>query len=1084
MASESSPTPVMSWQFLVLIAATLGIVMNQASTLPLAPAARATKPPKARTGETVLTDSRLWADPYGEAPKDDAPKANAKAAGSPSAPGKDGPTLGPPDVGLKRLTKIHDGRICIMPVIVRADANSAEAVEMRIRFRIATASGLGAEGYSPDDPNHLMWVKLDMGDTSPGRVPVEWFLPGALERQRPPKYDAILVVWIRDTVLLDHPLKQLNEIREQLKQQLGTDGLIGEHPPAFSMIGPYWSGTLVDMVGENSELGKDMTFYSSSATMADGVLDLLAGTKGKDGQMGRDRLHDAKAGPVLENLTCTDEQLSESMIKELELRGIVPGAPNSRIVILSDWDTDFGRVLPLTFAAKYQQIVSARKAGVHPDKLKSEKFDRLTSEDFKKLKFDDAHSWPPQILRAYYLSGVEGNLKRDENSSGKASDDSKDAPGSSSSAVSLQRAEGEHQVDYIARLGKILAQRIEERDLTAGSRGKLDAIGILGTDVYDKLLLIQALRPLFKGAIFFTDSLDARFMDPVKAIPYTRNLVVSTSYGFDLFRNFQVGAPPFRSTEQTGAFLATQAAAAGDGVSLVNIQKQIRPLRFEIGRTYPVDLNIPGESWRVDPKNDLKETVDKFQGQLHPPLGPIHNPRAYALERNFRTYFLSIMAAGLFFFTIVFVASGHIPFSLFWKYLPWTIGLSALVLLGIVAWVCQKYDGIEPASWIQGVSIWPSEIIRLVAFALGAGCLYYGHVRVFAVRESLAQRFGITPPSKIGRNNRGFWSRVGTALCMKPYEGGAYVMTFADAQDRCPGLGDKYGLQSENKTKEGGDPAREVDPTEKFVVVESLWKEVCERSTFLGRNVRTAAMGLSFLVGWGCIAGATYLPITPYRGVFSRTCDHWALIPASIMLSYLMFWVVDETHLCLRFIQKLGSHELTLWPKDAYLEIPSLAPEICHEGVIDNAASSYIDVCFIGKMSREAVPLIIMPFLVLTLMIVARWDYFANWMWDPIVLAAYITNSAICVCCAIMLRNKAVDAKQRALRQISRAIAEARGASLIPRAEGLEKLRDIMDENMDGAFVPWHQQPFVNALLIPFGGSGGLALVEYLLSRP
>src|ERR1039458_7409505 len=67
MASDSPSPPFLSWQFLVLIAAGLGIIMAQPGTLPLAPGS-STPADKAKAGGNVptLTDSRLWSDPYAE----------------------------------------------------------------------------------------------------------------------------------------------------------------------------------------------------------------------------------------------------------------------------------------------------------------------------------------------------------------------------------------------------------------------------------------------------------------------------------------------------------------------------------------------------------------------------------------------------------------------------------------------------------------------------------------------------------------------------------------------------------------------------------------------------------------------------------------------------------------------------------------------------------------------------------------------------------------------------------------------------------------------------------------------------------
>jgi len=64
------------------------------------------------------------------------------------------------------------------------------------------------------------------------------------------------------------------------------------------------------------------------------------------------------------------------------------------------------------------------------------------------------------------------------------------------------RAEGPAQYDYLGRLRK----RIEDlnQELFDRDQGSVAAIGIGGGDVYDTLLILQALRPSFPQAIFFT----------------------------------------------------------------------------------------------------------------------------------------------------------------------------------------------------------------------------------------------------------------------------------------------------------------------------------------------------------------------------------------------------------------------------------------------------------------------------------------------------------------------------------------------------------------------------------------------------
>src|SRR5271170_2962678 len=79
MASDS-PSPVFSWQFIVMIAATLGILMVQPGSLPFAPGKTSANTDQAGVDAAapVLTDSRLWADPFDNTP----PKSDPSRAGT------------------------------------------------------------------------------------------------------------------------------------------------------------------------------------------------------------------------------------------------------------------------------------------------------------------------------------------------------------------------------------------------------------------------------------------------------------------------------------------------------------------------------------------------------------------------------------------------------------------------------------------------------------------------------------------------------------------------------------------------------------------------------------------------------------------------------------------------------------------------------------------------------------------------------------------------------------------------------------------------------------------------------------------
>src|SRR5512146_1888393 len=107
------------------------------------------------------------------------------------------------------------------------------------------------------------------------------------------------------------------------------------------------------------------------------------------------------------------------------------------------------------------------------------------------------------------------------------------------------RPEGTSQLDYV----RALVARIHDEG--EGAR----AIGILGTDPYDALLIIKALRPFFPHAIFFTVDLDARHLHPSE-YKSTRNMVIASPFGLQLEGGLQRDVPPFRSSYQTSAYFA------------------------------------------------------------------------------------------------------------------------------------------------------------------------------------------------------------------------------------------------------------------------------------------------------------------------------------------------------------------------------------------------------------------------------------------------------------------------------------------------------------------------------------------------
>ena len=120
------------------------------------------------------------------------------------------------------------------------------------------------------------------------------------------------------------------------------------------------------------------------------------------------------------------------------------------------------------------------------------------------------------------------------------------------------------------------------------------AIGIVGSDVYDKLLILQALRSRFKDKIFFTTDLDARYLHADQK-EWARNLVIASNFDLSLRPALQRSTLPFRDGYQTATYLAALMALEANPLDYWNgnMENWLRPQIFEIGRTGAVHLASP-----------------------------------------------------------------------------------------------------------------------------------------------------------------------------------------------------------------------------------------------------------------------------------------------------------------------------------------------------------------------------------------------------------------------------------------------------------------------------------------------------------
>ena len=156
----------------------------------------------------------------------------------------------------------------------------------------------------------------------------------------------------------------------------------------------------------------------------------------------------------------------------------------------------------------------------------------------------------------------------------------------------------------------------------------------------------------------------------------------------------------------------------------------------------------------------------------------------------------------------------------------------------------------------------------------------------------------------------------------------------------------------------------------------------------------------------------------------------------------------------------------------------------------------YLDFQLIVLATRRIYRLIYLPFILLLFLVLARSSIF-DAMDFPLALI-FIMGLALAYALytAILLRRSAEAARAKALDHYTPAPLSnaAQGQPIArrrPRCDGdfdahqrgADQTADGTDpQHTEGAFAPFTQQPALQALLLPFGGYGGVQLVEYLIN--
>ncbi len=1058
-------------------------------------------------------DARLWQDPFATV---------AKAAAEPR--GAVETKSGGRRCGTPISQLMADGSLSaqeaekvIVLAVTTSGAPYPEDEEQRRRLRYAVVSALSVRGFVPVDDKHIGYFVLrrespsDRQDVAratvefmdvlaqhateadPGglalsaapaeqaekptsiscepdgdaeAIPFELFRP----RMDSPGFAKVLVLWLDEDRLNSSPVSRL----AQIATGLGA--------PSMRVIGPKSSDTLRSIVLETmhadvktpapaNEHGH-IRLYAYGATVDDETL--LGEFKLKNNNV-HDYLKDK--GIYLFRTVTTDGVLARAIKEELAARVIVRG-PDKPIALVSEWNSYYGRTFP--------EAMRRALAGTPSGPPVSEKNGASAAVSAARNE---------QVITRTYLRGLDGALPKTDKDKKKSDEAQNGAPGDK---AAKDRADpraadlpfGQSQYDYLRRLAADLKAEDDRRWFN--QRARIAAIGVVGSDVFDKLLVLRALKPQFPEAQFFTTDYDA-LLTMQSELGWTRNLLIASSFGPRLTDVLQGDIPPFRDAYETAAFFSTQLAvhdacktgrcAAAAGADLLakvadqeGISGLITPARmFEIARGGEI-----------------------LDAERRPPSASSAHPSGKA----------AYSVLGLYFFILPAFAYGVA--ALLYSRGRRRAGEKRAAQIG-------DLKEARPRGFAEFLyrSYWPLLAIAsaLCVFAFAIGAYFYGAPSSF-LGEPIVLFSGVSLLVPIFLRFvgifLGFW-----LICVAFDKLKRNIETIDSTFFRSVNRGDRYVRELVGELIENTKyffnnipkciynvPEYEEYKGIYVFRIESSW-ECYKTQVGTIRFWRVACCWVA--PAWLLTGMLFYLsgnPFVPARSGWSLSLYMITTFADVSLMFFLVFLTADATLLCWLFVRRLADGQ-SEWPPETRQEyvknlnleraVPQPGPEAVTDlystqpkiqapkprGDIDkNALDDWIDLAFISKRTECVNGLIWFPFGFIALMIVSRSSIFANFpISTPIVITQAI-GLVIVVGCAVALNGAAERARAFAQKRFRLEVVRAKAQGDEKSASFWECVLNRATTLREGSFQPFLQQPVVGAILLPVGSIGWTAVLE------
>lgn len=830
-------------------------------------------------------------------------------------------------------------------------------------------------------------------------------------------------------------------------------GIWGDDPVNFKLISPHATAPQADLVG-------------GSHPIEDGPVQIH----------GSSNLQ-SRAGPCatleIHRTIATDDRLIDALIGELRLRGVDPVSarghgsrlpqllaqpgqllygdagrlrPRDHLVLISEWDTKFGRTLPSLFEDRVGKGACSRR-------------------DVERTRDQLPPCW---VHRFSYMRGLDGDTPAPASGAGKVVKPDIVSLASGNEAGFKEPAVGANQYDYLRRLTELIADL--DWTLKRDNQGSVKAFGILGNDYFDKLLILQALKERFPSHLYFTTDLDAGYLD-ARVFRWTRNLVIAAPFGLTLRRGFegsvkeslQGGTPPFRHSIQTSLYLTVVRTLQGREAELGVQARGDPPLLFEVGY---------GEFFRLKSPEELQTDPSAL---LHP------DPSSTGVGRFLVSHALGLALAGGAALGLILVASPSLRHPSLGTAAdhsrgPWVwLEARAVLLLtlfylviggGWLLWTIQR--GEEPFAWFSGVSIWPSEIVRLLAGWMAGLCLVYGWRRVREADRQIAQVFDLPDPAESLPGTQTFSAWYCGVPEPRPMPNRESADESADPE---PSHGDIQTVQAEEGSSPrvtrlaericklfagpgtAGRPAQ--GPTRDGA---DLWRRYLPHASLRARFKRVLPLALLFWALGALVMYGLIDPLSPHRGLAAYLYDTLAgLLLVALPFVILLFAAVDEARLCRGLLCRLEGPAIH-WPIDTR----GAGCEVDQDS--RRAVDYWITTELIAERTAPAAHVIHLPFVVILFLLLSLSTRFDNWNTPASVLALIGLAIIIGLSSSLRLRRTAQRIRQGVVDELKEEVTGIEYAAAKTQSDKLQQLVKRIEAIHEGAFTKWYNEPVFRAL--------------------